>query len=139
MRVPVSTPLSLRQALCLVLLSPWVALAQVPAHPGDAADPDGAVAPLAHSALEALPFDSEAPSPHVWHQAHEAVAEFPRGHADIVAWEQRAAAQPGATSAAKAPHSGHGPRHHHMGDAAGSSPAQHPAMHPHHHTHGSKP
>ncbi len=138
MRAPVFLPFTLRHALCLALLSPGIALAQGPAHPRDAADPEGAVTALVHPALAVLPPDIETPSPQTWHQGHDAVAEFPRGHADIVAWEQKAAAQPAATPAASAPHSGHSSQHRHMGNAGGH-PSPPPAMHPHHHSHGSKP
>lgn len=138
MRVPYLSSFLLRPALCLALLTPGIALAQGPAHPRDAAHADAAVAPLAHPAMAALPFDIETPAPHAWHQAHDAVGEFPRGHADIVAWEQRAAAAPAARSAASAPPSAHGAPHRHMEPAA-DHPSPRPAMRPHHHSHGSKP
>ncbi|MFT4242687.1 MAG: hypothetical protein QM569_10430 [Acidovorax sp.] len=68
------------------LLVPVLSLAQ------PAADPGAATAPLNHPALP-LPAAPLAPQP--WREANEAVAAFPRGHADIVAWEarQRASAQ----------------------------------------------
>jgi hypothetical protein len=41
-----------------------------------------------------------------WRQANEAVARFPRGHADIVKWENRAAPPAAPASAASAPAAG---------------------------------
>ena len=114
MRAPDSLFYPLRQAACLALLTPLAALAQGPASPQDAARPDAPTAPLVHAAMPPAPQGDTAPSPNAWRAAHTAVAEFPRGHADILAWEKQAASG----SPPPAP-SGHG--HQHM------------------HSHGSKP
>ena len=88
----------LRQAACLTLLAPLMALAQGPASARDAANPDAPQAPLIHPAmpLPALQQRSGTPPAHaqLWQAAHDAVAAFPRGHADILAWEKKAAAHP---------------------------------------------
>ena len=84
------------------------------------------------------------PSPQAWRQAHEAVGAFPRGHADIVAWEaQRGSAPPPAPAASAAAlmrhHQGmqHGMPHgkprgtaHEMqhGSAGSAHPAHHPEL-----------
>jgi len=84
--------------LALALSAPAVALAQTPGQ--RAADPSTPVQPLslpaapAPSSLEAieLPADIERARA-IWRRANERVAEFPRGHADLLRWE---AAQPAA-------------------------------------------
>lgn len=134
----------LRQALCLALFTPLIVLAQGPAQTPDAANPDGVAAPLVHPALAALPPDIKAPSPQAWQQAHDAVAAFPRGHADIVAWEQQAAPKASANSPAITPPDGHvtqhpeqDPQRHTPGKTAHRPSA--PPMQPHRHSSGSKP
>ena len=92
MRAPDSLYFSLRQAACLALLTPLIALAQGPASTPDAANPDAAVPPLVHPAMKAPQPALETPSPDAWRKAHDAVAAFPRGHADILAWEKQTAA-----------------------------------------------
>jgi hypothetical protein len=147
MRAPISLFLSspsLRRAACLVLLAPALSLANGTAptgtgsQPFPAADPDAPTAALVHLAAEPQPaLAEEAPAPHAWRDAHRAVAAFPRGHADILAWEARQGAQPPASSA-PAPQGAHGGR----GDAPGSQggPATpQPSPHGHHHAPGSRP
>jgi hypothetical protein len=71
-----------------------------------------------------MPPRDDTPAPNAWREAHDAVAVFPRGHADILAWEQQQSATkpplaPATPSAASPQHSGHGaqpamPPHQHM-------------------------
>lgn len=97
-----------------------------PAH-SDALDPQAPTLPLAHQALR--PSGDIVPQPGSWAAANQAVAEFPRGHADLIQWEARQppssnapAAQP-ATGASKPmtmpahSHQHHQPHqlHHHGG------------------------
>lgn len=83
-----------RWTACLVLLAPPLAMAQTALN---AADPLATTAPLRYTELPTPAPETAAPN---WRQAHEAVAEFPRGHADILAWEASAvAAQPAPTAA----------------------------------------
>lgn len=80
-------------------------------------------APLVHPGMAPLPLGNSTPAPNAWREAHQAVAAFPRGHADILAWEQQSAASPAlspthtppATPGGQ-PHSGPGtqPMRHHM-------------------------
>ncbi|MBT9512865.1 MAG: hypothetical protein IV104_11015 [Acidovorax sp.] len=101
MRAPTPSPYlssSPLRAVCLVLLTPLLSLAQgtaptaaSPLAPAaDAAHAAAPTAPLVHPALAPQPpLPGAAASPQAWHEAHEAVAAFPRGHADILAWEAR--------------------------------------------------
>ena len=102
---------------CLALLSPLLAQAQGPSAP-DATRADAPTAPLPYTAMPPQPPLVDAlPTPQAWRQAHEAVGAFPRGHADIVAWEaQRGSAPPprahGLRSSPDAtPPPGHATRH----------------------------
>ena len=118
MRAPDPLIFSLRQAACLALLTPLIALAQATDSMRDAAHPDAPVAPLVHPAMKPMPLGDDAPAPNPWREAHDAVAAFPRGHADILAWEQQQAAKPPVTPASPRP-SGHGaqpamPAHQHQ-------------------------
>jgi len=78
----------------------------------DAADPAApAPRPAYRSVLPAAPTDLADPAI-PWREANQEVARFPRGHADIVRWEERQ--QPAATPAAtpaSAPEAGHGHAH----------------------------
>ena len=122
MCAPDSLIFSLRQAACLALLTPLIALAQGPVSTQDAANPYAPVAPLVHLEMTPLPRWSDAPTPNAWRAAHDAVAASPRGHADIVAWEEQAAANQHPAPAGvppppvSPPHSGHRalPMHHPM-------------------------
>ena len=111
MRAPDSLIFLRRQAACLALLAPFAALAQGPASVRDAANPEAPGAPLVHTGMKPFPLRNDAPSPNAWREAHDAVAAFPRGHADILAWEKQTAAHP---TPASAPQSGHGTHHMHM-------------------------
>ena len=105
---PAHTLPSLVLAACMAAALPVSAWAQAPATPPLASDPAAATLPLHHPSLpasgelEAVQTD--------WRSAHEAVAAFPRGHADILAWE---AAQARATSAPAAAQSMPSGMHHH--------------------------
>lgn len=96
----------LRPLAWLTLLLPAMAGAQPPqaADPAPAATSAASPTPLAHISMrvqQPLP-DADAPVAD-WRAAHEAVAAFPRGHADIVLWET-------AQGTAPAPHhQGHKP------------------------------
>lgn len=90
-------------------------------------------APLAYTPPVALPPAPGTPSaPHAWHAANSAVAAFPRGHADILAWEQSHTGSPAApapqaaasghTGHAAAHHPGHPPEHAHRRMAPGARP-----------------
>jgi hypothetical protein len=94
MRAPDSLNFSLRQTACLVLLMPLIALAQAPDSTRDAASPETPGAPLVHLGMTPVQQTTDAPSPNAWREAHDAVAAFPRGHADILAWEKKSAANP---------------------------------------------
>ena len=79
---------------CLALLSPLLAQAQSPSAP-DATRADAPTAPLPYTAMPPQPPLVDAlPTPQAWRQAHEAVGAFPRGHADIVAWEAQNGSAP---------------------------------------------
>lgn len=103
------TPLPLVRAACLALPVLW-APALTPAHAGPpsgqtiagAADTNAPTVPLVHVPLAPQPPlpAAEMPPGH-WREAHEAVGMFPRGHADILAWERRQVPPP-------EPHSRHG-------------------------------
>lgn len=84
----------------------------------DAAAPDAPVAPLTHPAPPAATPLAELPTTQAWKDAHHAVGQFPRGHADIVAWEKQK--QQPEPQGAGAPGANAGHTH------------QHPAGHPHH-------
>jgi hypothetical protein len=92
--------LSLPRAACLALLAPLLAWAQVPAPPpaqplAKAADADAPTAPLVYPDLAPQPpLPDAAASPGAWRDAHDAVAAFPRGHADILAWEAQQVSTP---------------------------------------------
>ena len=86
----------LRQATCLLLLTPLMALAQGLAPAPDAANPDAPGAPLIHPEMPPFKQGDDAPAPNAWREAHDAVAAFPRGHADILAWEKQSGAKPAA-------------------------------------------
>lgn len=99
----------------LAMLSPLPSHAQVT--PADqAANPDAATVAPAYQRLRPQPLLTGAtPSPHAWREGHEAVAAFPRGHADIVAWEaqQRAAAPQSTRGLQEAPMAGPAQAHPH--------------------------
>lgn len=150
MRAPISLFLSLpslRRAACLVLLAPALSLANGTASPDTgslpfpAADPDAPTAALVHRATGPQPaLAQEAPAPHAWRDAHRAVAAFPRGHADILAWEARQGAQPPTPSAPtpQGPRARRGDSHGIHGSQGGSATPQ-PSPHGHHHAPGSRP
>ena len=57
--------------------------------PASVADPDAPTRPLVHTPLPAS--GGVEKELHPWAQAHADVAAFPRGHADLVAWEKQQA------------------------------------------------
>ncbi|MBC5784290.1 hypothetical protein H8N03_15160 [Ramlibacter sp. USB13] len=72
----------------------------------DAADPAAAVPPTTYrSVLPGQPAALAEPDL-PWRQANDAVARFPRGHADIVKWENGQAAPAAPASAPRAPEAG---------------------------------
>lgn len=151
MRAPFSHPPASRlvhirtrlTCLALALLTPLIAvppaLAQSPHthNTADAAEPGAATAPLIHPAPPAPTALAELPTGHGWQDAHQAVGQFPRGHADIVAWEKQQGAAPTPPPPSSHTHGG--------GDKAAAGAAPKP-MHQHHRGHhghhpmpGSKP
>ena len=101
----------LRQAACLLLLTPPMALAQGLASAPDAANPDAPGAPLIHPEMPPLQRGNDAPAPNAWRDAHDAVAAFPRGHADILAWEKQSGAKPASAPHQPMHHPAHKPMH----------------------------
>ncbi|MFS2032959.1 hypothetical protein ACEN8I_02935 [Polaromonas sp. CT11-55] len=66
-----------------------------------AADPAAPVPPALYtSAFAGLPSGVE-PALDDWKKANAAVGQFPRGHADLLKWEQAQGAQPAAPAAKK--------------------------------------
>lgn len=113
--------LLLRQATCVALLTPalWplAALAQGPV--ADAAQPTAPTAPLVYQPLAATPATPATPTPEGWREANEAVAAFPRGHADILTWEARQGAAPAAPATMRQGGHDMGPHHHHSMGSGG--------------------
>lgn len=145
MRAPASLPFLFisspwlqrsRRLVGLALCSPLLALAQATAA-SDAAQPDAATAPLVHQSLSLQPALADAtPSPETWRNGNAAVGAFPRGHADIVAWEaqqQSARTPPGALPTSTPPQA---PPH--QGTHRGS-PGRMQPMHRHNPSPGDKP
>ena len=110
----------MRDLFAFVLRRPWLnALAlwlpamagaepQATAGRAPAAAPAADHAPVAHRTLSPMPPLPDADVlPTEWRAAHQAVASFPRGHADIVRWE----ASQGSAAATAQPqhHQGHKP------------------------------
>lgn len=54
----------------------------------EASDPAAPVPPLAYRSLLPAPTDLADP-PVPWTQANQEVARFPRGHVDVLRWEER--------------------------------------------------
>lgn len=145
-----SLPLALLQTARLVRLAlpALLVLALAPAHAGAqphqsgarAADADAPTLPLAHAPLAPQPpLPDTAVSPGNWQKAHEAVGAFPRGHADILAWERKQTAEPATRTDAGAPNSHSSHSSHGSHGKPGSAPTtQHP-MHPRHHAPRSQP
>lgn len=106
--------------LAATLAAALPAWAQSPP-PSSAADATATALPLQHAPLSASGGVETAQTD--WRSAHDAVTAFPRGHADIAAWE---AAQ--ARGAAPAPSAG----------PAQAAPRSAPAT-PHHQHHGGQP
>ena len=124
---------------CLPLLAPSLALAQNPPQAAltSAADPAALTAPLGYQGITPRPLKPQLLGAQDWRAAHNAVADVPRGHADIVAWEaaqargSAKAMTPTLPAAATAEHGAHAK------DQPVSPPgAHHPAMHPKHHRQG---
>ena len=83
---------------CLALLTPTLALAQNPPLPAfaGAADPAAPTAPLAYQGITPRPLQAQQLGAQDWRAANAAVSDFPRGHADILAWETQSGATPAA-------------------------------------------
>ena len=123
MRAPASPfafvlPPLLRQATGLALLTsallPLASQAQGSSPDlADAAQPAAPTAPLAYPQMASPTAQADTTPPLDWRQANESVAAFPRGHADILAWEARQRAAPPSDPA----HQDHGshPHSHSMG------------------------
>ncbi|PUA96300.1 hypothetical protein C8C99_1115 [Acidovorax sp. 107] len=115
---------------CLTLLFPLLAQAQSPSAL-DAARADAATAPLTYAAMpQQPPLVDTLPTPQAWRQAHEAVGAFPRGHADIVAWEAQSAtaapsSAPATATAVPQPPLHQGMQHGNHG-GHGAAPRPHP-------------
>lgn len=105
-----SFALSPRRTACLALLMPLLSLAQSPHSTANAAHPKAPTAPLVHLSLVPHPAPDATPSATAWLEAHDAVAAFPRGHADILAWEAGQGSQ--AQRGGHASHSPQEPPHH---------------------------
>ncbi len=105
MRVP-----SLRFCLCrvrpLIGLALWISLASQAQPLGDAASSEATSAPLRYQALPASPPLARLPEAGTWQRANEAVAAFPRGHADIAAWEAQQAPRTEPAPTPTHPHAG---------------------------------
>lgn len=123
--LPLPRPLWSGLLACLALLHPSLSPAQGVAA-NDAARPDAPTLPLIHQGVPPQPSPATSlPSSSSWHQANEAVAAFPRGHADILAWEAQNSATPLQMPATAAPKpSGHHGMH---SDHHGGTP-HHPGM-----------
>lgn len=101
------------------ILAAVLAAASLPAlaaEPGHPADPDVHVpAPAYRSVFEGEPRGLEEQTVD-WRKANAAVAEFPRGHIDLLKWEERnlpgAATVPAPAAPAAAPARPQGQRHH---------------------------
>lgn len=95
--------LSPGRLVALALLLPSLALAQnPPPHAlAGAADPAAPTAPIAYRGITPQPVNAQDAAPQDWRAAHTAVGTFPRGHADILAWEAtQAGAAPSPTLSA---------------------------------------
>ena len=116
-------------ALLAPLFTPWVAVpiafAQSPHAAALAADPAAATAPLIHPAPATPTALAELPTGQAWQDAHHAVGQFPRGHADIVVWEKQQGATPTLPPSSS---------HQHSGAEAAPGAARKP-MPPHHRSH----
>ena len=95
-------------------LAAALAVAPLLASAADAADPTVPVPRLEYrSVLPASPTDLADPAV-PWSQANQDVARFPRGHADLLKWEENQAAPP--RPAASTPATPAAPRRHGHGD-----------------------
>ena len=99
---PAHTLSSFFLAACTAAALPVAA--QTQAVTGSATDPAAATRPLQHLPLPASGGVETAQTD--WRSAHQAVAAFPRGHADILAWEA-AQARGAGTAAQPLPHGMH--------------------------------
>lgn len=70
------------------LVAAALAALALPAHAQPAADPDAPVPRLAYRSVLPTPSaPAEADLP--WREANDQVGRFPRGHADLLKWEQQ--------------------------------------------------
>ena len=132
---PFFSPGRLACLACLPLLAPSLALAQNPPQAAwtSAADPAALTAPLGYQGITPRPLKPQLLGAQDWRAAHSAVADFPRGHADIVAWE---AAQASASAKAVAPTLPAAATAEHGAHAQGQPAPPPAAMHMQHHRQG---
>jgi hypothetical protein len=97
----------------LRLATPWVAALPLLAAAADAADPAATVPRLAYRSALAGASGGVEQDTIAWKKANANVAQFPRGHADLLKWEDSQGARPAAAAASAAP-------------AASPAPGSHP-------------
>jgi hypothetical protein len=95
---------------------PWLALAQAP---GASATPETPAPPLQHHSVTRGLATGVEPGPADWVQANAAVGQFPRGHVDLLKWEQAQDAATAPMPQARPPSEpGHHPHRGHPGPGA---------------------
>lgn len=99
----------------LRLAAPWVAALPLLAAAAGAADPAATVPRLAYESALAGARGGVEQDTVAWKKANADVARFPRGHADLLKWEESRGAEPAAAASAPA-----------------GKPAAAPAPHGHH-------
>ncbi|MBD9390750.1 hypothetical protein IB243_00345 [Acidovorax sp. ACV01] len=77
-----------------------------------------------------VPQADSKPSPHTWHEANESVAAFPRGHADILAWETREGTKPPTAGIPRRAMPGHAHQDHHGSHEVRGGKPGNPPHHP---------
>ena len=129
MRAPFSFYLPGRLA-CLAMLTPTLALAQNPPLPAfaGAADPAAPTAPLAYQGITPRPLQAQQLGAQDWRAANAAVGQFPRGHADLVAWEATEAKAGNAATVSAPPSTC---AQHGVNPAMGHATPSHGDAHPH--------
>lgn len=85
------------------LAAPWVAALPLLAAAAGAADPAATVPRLAYQSALAGASGGVAQDTIAWKKAHADVAQFPRGHADLLKWEESHGAEPAAATTPAAP------------------------------------
>lgn len=92
------------------ILAAWLAAASLPSLAADPADPAVPVPPAEYRSVFSGQSTGVEQDTVDWKKANAAVAEFPRGHIDLLKWEERQSPAAPATPAppAKAPAAPHG-------------------------------